>query len=824
MLIQGILKSQPLTPFGTISVSNPGNSYGAVFRCPGSGPNITVRVVDSVTGDVLESVILRPNQLGGSIPSPVKFICANPLSYDVYIHDGSTLASPGLSIGIYADQDEASVMSAMLSSVVSISPSGTAQFSGPVLDTRPAVGAPLTGAESVNLTKADGTPVTATVSQLQTEVLTGIPIAGASVLGGVKSSPSVVVDSATGIASVPTATSSQTGIVKPGAGMSAAGDGSLSVNSVPSTIVYVDANRTDTYTENGTIDRPFKSADNAIAALASVTSPIAMHLAPYAAGYTHTAAIVWPAYPVVIFGNNATFTAAGGITLQAAYVSYDLNFVGNATFSGASTDTYRPTGGSHTGNITVTAGTLQRKNHPVSGTITTSGTGRVVELEPNAAGTAIASPVPVLAPNTPIVGLRTYVIGDSHNAYGLGASSDGLLGYGYLHTLYQEIQALTQNKRTITNIAVGGKRTDEIAAIQVPVAIAAQPNEIIDASFTNDIIQRVGLDSWETRIAIKQAYYKQILAAGIRLVSYICPPNTGWSSTQAAWYARHREWVYDFARRNTGVRIWDSAAVPGLIDRTSATLAPNATWVRDGIHLSETGAYQVAAWLLASENTYLGPLTEVHPRIASPYATTALDANVLDAFAGSAMSGTRTEGNTGFSGSTPSSWSCSRAGGTQSGAGVASIATASSGFGQSFQVAYSGASSGEYFSMTLGLAAGDLTNLAAPATRDRWVVMEASRALSNLAQCNGSALNLTLNIGAGSVIYAMGAGWGNNNVAMYPQTARTERLRTPPFRIPAGVTPTSGSLKVVTSFAGAAGSATVLFEEARIIDVYPDFN
>ena len=429
----------------------------------------------------------------------------------------------------------------------------------------------------------------------------------------------------------------------------------------------------------------------------------------------------------------------------------------------------------------------------------------------------------VRAPNTPRLGLRTYAIGDSYNAYALGTSSDGLLGYGYLHTLYQQVQALTQNRRTITNIAVGGTRTDQIAATQVPAAIAAAPNEIIDASFTNDIIQYATHD-FATQIAVKAAYYARVLAAGIRLVAYICPTNTGWNATQAAWYMRHRDWVYDFARRNPGVRIWDSASVPGMIDRTSATLAPNAKWVRDGIHLSETGSYQIAAWLATAENAYLANLTEIHPRLASPYATSALDANSLELFAGSAMAGSGGGVNTGFTGTAPTGWAATRAGGAQSGAGVCSVATASSGYGQSFQVAYTGASSGEYFSMTYGLAAGDLANLAAPAANDRWVVMEVSRTLSNLTQCNGSALNLTLNIGAGSVIYAMGSGWGNTDVQMYPQVGRTERLRTPPFRIPAGVTPTSGTLKVVTSFAGAAGSATVLFEEARVVDVYPEYN
>ena len=120
---------------------------------------------------------------------------------------------------------------------------------------------------------------------------------------------------------------------------------------------YVDGTRTDAYTADGTIERPFKTMDAAGAALAALvtaggTGPYALWVGP--ASYTSSAAVSLPAVPLVIYGNSATWTGAAGITANGPTVIYDLNTVGNVVHAYTGTTRSERHGGSYaTGNLTI---------------------------------------------------------------------------------------------------------------------------------------------------------------------------------------------------------------------------------------------------------------------------------------------------------------------------------------------------------------------------------------------------------------------------------------------------------------------------------------
>ena len=81
-----------------------------------------------------------------------------------------------------------------------------------------------------------------------------------------------------------------------------------------------------------------------------------------------------PNVPITVFGNQATLTASGAITVAAAYRVYDLNVAGDVVYAGASTDRYYLTGGSRIGNVTLTTGLLHDEGTSLlSGTITVNG-------------------------------------------------------------------------------------------------------------------------------------------------------------------------------------------------------------------------------------------------------------------------------------------------------------------------------------------------------------------------------------------------------------------------------------------------------------------
>lgn len=145
---------------------------------------------------------------------------------------------------------------------------------------------------------------------------------------------------------------------------------------VPSVDIYLDGNRTDSYTEDGTINRPFKTIAHALTL--SPTTPITIHLAP--ATYTETTDLTLPNVPIVIYGNGATISASGHtITFQNPNSArYNLFTTANVVYSNYATGARNMViGGSITGNITVNAYCEFIQCQLNGGTITIGSTGQL---------------------------------------------------------------------------------------------------------------------------------------------------------------------------------------------------------------------------------------------------------------------------------------------------------------------------------------------------------------------------------------------------------------------------------------------------------------
>lgn len=117
-------------------------------------------------------------------------------------------------------------------------------------------------------------------------------------------------------------------------------------------IQWVDGNRTDSYTQNGTIINPYKTVSAAVASSTSFSGYV-YNLAP--ATYVDVPGSSFPSNSVVIQGNGSTYVPiATAMTLQSSFDIYDLTIVGDVIETDNSlTAIHKFNNGVITGNTTV---------------------------------------------------------------------------------------------------------------------------------------------------------------------------------------------------------------------------------------------------------------------------------------------------------------------------------------------------------------------------------------------------------------------------------------------------------------------------------------
>lgn len=121
----------------------------------------------------------------------------------------------------------------------------------------------------------------------------------------------------------------------------------------------LDGNRTDSYTPDGTPERPYKTLTQLFAGASSVTGPYVVSCNPTPSAYTYTGAVTFPAYQTTIIGNGCVWNITGNVTVPGVYFISNLGTTITGTLAYTSTSTAEKVriGGSLT----------------VSGGITTSG-------------------------------------------------------------------------------------------------------------------------------------------------------------------------------------------------------------------------------------------------------------------------------------------------------------------------------------------------------------------------------------------------------------------------------------------------------------------
>jgi hypothetical protein len=150
----------------------------------------------------------------------------------------------------------------------------------------------------------------------------------------------------------------------------------------PSTTIFVDKNRTDSYTPDGTIGKPFQSIADAFA---TITKASAIVLAP--GSYSEVGG-AFPDFPLVIHGNGSTVTFSGAVSVSRDYTAHDLNAVCGAgvTYAGvAGTERFILRNGTRRGPLTISKGLLDLQSctqlwSSTSDKLQVTGSGLLVEI------------------------------------------------------------------------------------------------------------------------------------------------------------------------------------------------------------------------------------------------------------------------------------------------------------------------------------------------------------------------------------------------------------------------------------------------------------
>jgi len=228
--------------------------------------------------------------------------------------------------------------------------------------------------------------------------------------------------------------------------------------SATSTTVWIDGSRTDTYTADGSYQKPYKTISAALAGISGGAS-YAFHFAP--GTYVEGAPVTFPSVPYTIHGNQATFIAPSGVTFPSSFDIYDLTIIGSVTQSEVSTSTV------HSFNNWYISGTTTL--HGLASFINGStGTGSVITLKPTSFVSFSSNSLNnrIEAFGTLILTSASLTINDNVN-YAITATTTGSVLY--------------VDTSTITNTGTGG-------AINCANGATSNRNEIVSVKiFVNGV-------------------------------------------------------------------------------------------------------------------------------------------------------------------------------------------------------------------------------------------------------------------------------------------------------------------------------------------------
>lgn len=223
------------------------------------------------------------------------------------------------------------------------------------------------------------------------------------------------------------------------AGVGTWGSSSGSGVSTSTTMFSLDGNRTDTYPPNGSFQFPYKTLDQLFAGVNSYytigggTGPVGIWSNPNASYSTTIAISSTSTQPIIIYGNNSTWTFSAGITLNGPSTIYDLNTVGNVSHAFTGTTRSERHGGSYsTGNLVISG-----FEHWYGVQLTNTGGGYSVTVNGTLAGDFITGGMQILSGGSSAFIALNNINLQKASGYNFDMSACGVLAIngGYLTTV-----------------------------------------------------------------------------------------------------------------------------------------------------------------------------------------------------------------------------------------------------------------------------------------------------------------------------------------------------------------------------------------------------
>lgn len=406
----------------------------------------------------------------------------------------------------------------------------------------------------------------------------------------------------------------------------------------------------------------------------------------------------------------------------------------------------------------------------------------------------------MFASNPISFGNRAVLIGDSYHAY-YGNVSGGTQQTNNYFTFFQFYNG--QRYNVVKNLAVGGKRSDQVITEQLVQSLSYKPDVIFTVFGINDIIQ-----GYQTSaiLANTKTIFDTILGSGVRCVYVIPPAPYNCTKAEGEKYLQLRRYVYSYKNKFRGLQVFDAYELS--IDSTS-TSARSVSGILDPVH-----PYPIIGkvWGKAFADADANKANGYH--IISQIDITTEDSGSKNISLNPLCQGSVSATNPGMTGYIPTGFGLIRTGGTGNQTAVASVVPRLDGIGNDIQVTFTSTSASDAFVVYLPSMDVSAAKSGQKFVNDYHFSISGSSALNRMHN------NFTLYLsGVATTVTTFGT--TVDTALTLNQTSTSGWVRSNYIEVPNGISVTNSSNVIYAVFEG-PGTATYRIGRVSVVDISED--
>lgn len=458
--------------------------------------------------------------------------------------------------------------------------------------------------------------------------------------------------------------------------------------------------------------------------------------------------------------------------------------------------------GGYGGLISTIDSTIQGEYLPLSGG-TVSGTINSDIISATSLSAITIKPENFMFASNPIsYGNKAVLIGDSYHAYYGNVSGGSQLTNNYF-TFFQFYNG--QRYSIVKNLAVGGKRSDQIITEQLVQSLSYKPDVIFTVFGINDIIQGYQTSAL---LANTKTIFDTILGSGIRCVYVIPPAPYNCTKNEGEKYLQLRRYVYSYKNKYRGLQIFDAYELS--IDSTS-TSARSVSGILDPVH-----PYPVIGKVWGKAFAEYDANTSTGYHIISQIDITSEDSGSKNISLNPLCQGSVSASNAGMTGFLPTGFGLFRTGGTGTQTASASIISRVDGIGNDLQIKFTSNSATDAFVIQFPSMDVSAAKPGQKYVNDYNFTVSGTSALTRMHN------NFTIYInGVANTTTTFSS--TTDTAATFGQTSASGWVRSNYIEIPTNTSATNSSNVVYAVFDG-PGTATFKFGRISVFDISEDIS